>query len=255
MTERLEAPAYLSPSSIATFQQCPLKYKFSRIDGLTEPPTEATLRGNFVHSVLEELYALPSEQRTMSTAKNLAKVLWESEYEERVSPYVRGAEAQKMFRWSSWWCIENLFTMEDPQELELDGIETEVNGDIDGVAIRGFIDRWRRTDDGIIIGDYKTGKTPAPRYRDDKYFQLMLYACALELKLEEHVKEIELLFVKDSVRLSKSVTDGDRQNVRDTVASVRTQIDERCETGIFEPIKHKLCDWCSYKSICPAWSK
>jgi putative RecB family exonuclease len=144
--------------------------------------------------------------------------------------------------------------MEDPTQLELDGIETEVSGKIAGVEIKGFIDRWRRTPDGILIGDYKTGKTPHPRYREDKYFQLFLYACALELILEETVSEIELLFVKDQVRLAKSVTDSDREKVRETVVSVRSQIDERCETGVFEPIKHRLCDWCTYKPICPAWS-
>ncbi len=251
----LEPPPYLSPSSISTFQQCPLKYKYSRIDGLQDPPTEATLRGNFVHSVLEEMYCFPAETRTLETAKNLAKDLWDSDYAERVAPYVRGDEALRLFRWSSWWCIENLFSMEDPTALHFDGIETELNDSIDGVAIKGFIDRWRKTDDGIIVGDYKTGKTPSPRFRDDKYFQLLLYAYVLEKQLNQTVKEIELLFIKDSVRLSKEVTDEDRENVRSTVVSIRKEIDARCVTGEFEPIKHRLCDWCNYKSICPIWSK
>lgn len=256
MIEKLEAPPYLSPSSIATFQQCPLKYKFSRIDGLIEPPTEATLRGNFVHSVLEHFYALPSSQRTLLTAKDIAKDIWDKEYLERVSMYVKTEEGLRAFRWSSWWCVENLFLMENPQEIDLDGIETEINGEIGGVKIKGFIDRWYRdTDSQIIIGDYKTGKAPSPRYREDKYFQLFLYAYALEQQLGEIVKEIELLFIKDSVRLNKPVTDQDRMMVKNTVVSVRNQIDQRCESGLFEPIKHKLCDWCTYKPICPAWSK
>lgn len=251
----LEPPPYLSPSSISTFQQCPLKYKYSRIDKMQEPPTEATLRGNFVHSILEEMYAYPADARTLDNVRTIAKDLWENEYLEKVRPYVRGDEALHLFRWSSWWCVENLFKMENPTELHFDGIETELNDNIDGVAIKGFIDRWRNTPDGIIIGDYKTGKTPAPRFQEDKYFQLLLYAYVLEKQLGQKVSEIELLFIKDEKRLAKKVTDDDRENVRTTVVEVRKQIDARCVSGEFEPIKHRLCDWCSFKSICPIWSK
>jgi len=35
----LKAPAYLSPSSITTYRDCPQKFKFSRIDGIKEPPS------------------------------------------------------------------------------------------------------------------------------------------------------------------------------------------------------------------------
>ena len=250
----LQAPLYLSPSSISTFQQCPLKYKLSRIDGLVEPPTEATLRGNYVHSVLEDLYGLPASDRTIDSARAIAKRWWENEYEEKTAPYVRGDKDRRMFRWTSWWCIENLFLMENPQEIHFDGLETELNDDIDGVAIKGFIDRWRKSSDGIIVGDYKTGKAPAPRFQEDKYFQLMLYAVVLEKQLQEQVEEVEILFIKDSVRLARKVENSDREKVKSTVVSVRKQIDERCASGVFEPIKHRLCDWCSFKQICPLWS-
>ncbi|MSV58070.1 MAG: exodeoxyribonuclease V subunit beta, partial [Actinobacteria bacterium] len=38
----LETPEYLSPSSIATYRDCPMKFKFSRIDRIVEPPTWQT---------------------------------------------------------------------------------------------------------------------------------------------------------------------------------------------------------------------
>ena len=252
--EELVPPEYLSPSSIATFQQCPLKYKYSRIDKLTEPPTEATLRGNFVHSILEELYRLPQSDRTVLVAKQLAKQIWDEQYEELVTPYVRGDDALRSFRWTSWWCVENLFKMEEPSSIDFDGLETELNGSIDGVSIKGFIDRWRRTDDGIVIGDYKTGKPPSPRFADDKHFQLALYACVLELQIGETVSKTELLFIRDSVRFEKQVTNIERENVRNTVVTVRKEIEQRCSDGYFEPRRMRLCDWCSYKTICPAWS-
>ena len=111
----LQPPPHLSPSSIGTFQQCPLRFKFSRIDGMSEPPTEATLRGNFVHSVFEALYMSPPESRTVNHARALSRMAWEDEYKERAVALLRNDEtALREFRWTSWWCIENLFTMEDP---------------------------------------------------------------------------------------------------------------------------------------------
>lgn len=249
----LTPPPYLSPSSIATFQQCPLKYKLSRIDGISEPPTEATLRGNFVHSVLETLYGLPAEDRSIRTARNLAKIIWDDEYQEKVAPYVYGESGLRQFRWTSWWCIENLFSMEEPSKIEFDGLETEIDDKIAGVAVKGFIDRWHEAEEGIVVGDYKTGKTPNPRYMDDKYFQLSLYACALEQKFGKQVDRIELLYIKDAVLRTKKVTDNDRSLVANTVVSVRTGIDQRCESGAFEPKTSRLCDWCFFKSQCPAW--
>ena len=252
----LTAPPHLSPSSISTFQQCPLKFKFSRIDGMTEPPTEATLRGNFVHSVFEELYSIAPEDRTLESAKIIAKDLWDLDYNEKVSPFIKSADDKRMFRWSSWWCIENLWKIENPQLVHIDGIETELNNDICGVTIKGFIDRWQVTDNGtIVIGDYKTGKVPSDRYKDNKFFQLLLYGHILQRMTGKDVERVELLFVKDGVKLEHTVEPNDFAEVEEVVVNVKKNIDERCQSGEFETNRTRLCDWCSFKRICPAWSK
>jgi len=33
-------PKYLSPSSIGTFNQCPMRYKYAKLDKIPEPSTE-----------------------------------------------------------------------------------------------------------------------------------------------------------------------------------------------------------------------
>ena len=83
----LNAPEYLSPSSISTFQQCPYKYKLSRIDGLKEPATEHTLLGNYVHSILEEFYRLDASQRTVLGARTLFRSIWDNYSEEVINIY------------------------------------------------------------------------------------------------------------------------------------------------------------------------
>lgn len=254
----LVAPPHLSPSSIGTFKQCPLRYKYSRIDNLPEPPTEASILGNFVHDIAENLYNEPSENRTELRAKQIASEVW-SLYEDRVAAVLQGsAEKIRMFRWNAWWCVENLFKMEDPQALSFEGLESELNhtlfADSDTpVAIKGFIDRWNYEDGEIVIGDYKTGKVPGVRYREDKFFQLLLYGLVLQEQLKKPIKRIELLYIKNAELLQHIPTDEDIVRVSEDIKATRRAIDERCITHEFEHKRGRLCDWCNFKPICPAW--
>lgn len=256
----LVAPPHLSPSSVSTFQQCPLRFKLSRIDNLPEPPTEASIMGNFVHDILERLYRCEKSERTIATAKNIAATTW-TEYEERVVPLLRNnADAIRMFRWNSWWCVENLFSMEDPISRNFDGLEQELNhvlfADSDTpVLIKGFIDRWHQDGDAIVIGDYKTGKVPGRAYRSDKFQQLLIYAHVLREQLGKQISAIELLYIKNGELLRHEPTEDDFQVVAQELQSTRRAIDERCKTGQFEAKTSRLCDWCAFKSICPSWRK
>jgi putative RecB family exonuclease len=246
-------PPHLSPSSIGTFKQCPLKFKYNKIDGITDDPTEATLMGNFVHDVLEELYKQEPDFRTQSEAKKIAAYLWANSWEQRVIPWVRGEEKIRLFRWNSWWCIENLWKIENPLELLPTGLEHELNGKIGGVQIKGFIDRFSPFEDSFVISDYKTGKTPKPKWVSDKFFQLLVYAHLLDSLGYGKAKQVELLYLKDGVKYQHKVTEEDLASVEETIVTVKKQIDAKCETEEFEPIKSVLCGWCSYKTICPAW--
>lgn len=250
----LKPPPYLSPSSISTFQQCPLKFKFSKIDGLKEDPTEATLMGNFVHDVLEDLYSMQPEDRTLEAARELAKLHWQEKWGEEISNWVR-PDGLSNLRWNAWWCIENLWKLENPVEVNPEGVETKVSTEIRGVPIMGYIDRWSRGPDGIVITDYKTGKTPRPKYQDQKYQQLMIYAVAVQNLGFGQVSDIELLFLKGGDRLAKSVTKDDVEFVESSVVRVYSEVIACCDIGVFEPRPSILCDWCSFKPICPYWKK
>lgn len=256
----LVAPPHLSPSSIGTFKQCPLRFKYSRIDNLPEPPTEASIMGNFVHDIAENLYLADPSERTLPYAKRLAASVW-TEYQDRVAQVLHGnADKIRMFRWNSWWCVENLFTMESPQELSFDGLEYELNHTLFAntetpVLIKGFIDRWNYEDGSIVIGDYKTGKVPGVAYREDKFFQLLLYGIVLQEILDAEISRIELLYIKSGERLQHIPSADDIQRVSDDIVATRIAIDERCATHEFEAKRSRLCDWCNYKTICPAWRK
>lgn len=252
-----QPPEYLSPSSLSTFRQCPLRFKYTKIDGMREPDTEATVLGSFVHEILELLFAVEAGQRSLSAAREIATSLWnEAGWRERVIGVI-GAEDQKLrqFRWTAWWCVENYFRMEDPSGIHPTGIEYEVNGTIHGVKIKGFVDRWNEGPDGIVISDYKTGKTPSPRYRDDKFTQLFIYAVMINDKLSQMPATVELLYLKDGTRLTADVTEDTLNATTEMLVTTNNEIIKRCEAGKFEYKTSKLCNWCTFKSVCPGWRK
>ena len=253
-SDALSPPEYLSPSSVGTWQQCPLKFKYGRIDKIPDPPTEATILGNFVHDVLEGLLRLGSEDRNVSAARNIMRTLWDDDYGPRVIDIIgNDSKVVHEFRWRAWWCIENYFTMEDPAVVQFDGLEDYVVGSIDGAPVRGYIDRWHRTNDGIVIGDYKTGKTPRPQWRGDKFQQLAIYALLLEQIHNEPISNMELLYLKDGVRLSEKPKPATLDVVTESVKTTHVELGAACASGEFEARPSRLCDWCAYKTFCPAW--
>jgi len=172
---QLELPKHLSASSISTYEQCPLRFRFSRIDRIPEPTTEAMILGTFVHEILEEVYRLEPEERTLAEARRIARELWENKFEEETSTVK--IKNLNDFRWHAWWCVENLFGMEDPPEVKIRGVEDKFSGLIEGVPLLGYIDRWTEEADGsITVTDYKSGKVSKPQYEGDKIFQIVLYA-------------------------------------------------------------------------------
>lgn len=248
-------PPYLSASSMGTFHQCPLKFKYNKIDGIPDQPSSATLLGNFVHETLEEFYALPPDERNLGSARLLASKVWsEANWEERIRGYVRTNDVRQ-FRWSAWWCLENVFKIEQPSSIAVKGIESEVNGPIGTATVKGFIDRFEDTENGVCVSDYKTGKTPKPSWLADKYLQLQIYATLLRDSGVADVTEIQLLFLKDGVTFRHQLVDEDFDRTIKYVQDSYDAIQNACETGEFPHRKSKLCDWCAYKSICPGWKK
>jgi hypothetical protein len=67
----------LSPSRAKDFELCPLKYKFAVIDKIYFPPTIEAFRGTFVHQILEDMFKMPREQRTIETAKGHKTLAWD----------------------------------------------------------------------------------------------------------------------------------------------------------------------------------
>lgn len=250
-------PKYVSPSSISTFQQCPLRYRYGRIDKVPEPETAAQGIGTLAHEVLELLFADPAEERTLARAREILLERWDAEWNERAAALRLSDYERHMFRWQVWNCIENYFALENPALVTLNGTEARLEATIAGVPVLGILDRWNVDADGnVIISDYKTGKVSRKPYDAEKKLQLMVYADLHEATNDGAVKTAELIYLKGKgTRVKYSFSEEEREATRQVLVDTWQQIQESCESGVFEARKTRLCDWCSFKGMCPAWER
>ena len=254
-------PEYLSPSSIGLFRDCPQKFKLSYIDKIKEPPAWHLHLGSFVHEVLEYLYKEDADNRTLDTLKTIAADRWSNHgWAEKLEDLEEKKGTIPEFKRAAFDSMTNLWTLEDPTETELDGMEHEVLTTVEGVAMKGYIDRFIFADDGtVIISDYKTGSIPNPRFKseEDKFFQLLAYALMLEESDQETTSKVELLYLTQKAKHDLSVTPVNLSVARGTIVETRESIEASCATGEFHCNVTKLCDWCHYKKIgiCPAHAR
>jgi len=150
--------------------QCPLLYRFRVIDKLPSAPSAAAARGTLVHSVLERLFDLPADSRTIEAAAALVGPQWQSllDGEPELADLVDGSDAAALASWFSdaVGLIEKWFTLEDPTRLEPAERELYVEVDVDGLTLRGYVDRLDLTPTGEMrVVDYKTGRARLSRRR------------------------------------------------------------------------------------------
>jgi len=154
--------------------------------------------------------------------------------------------------------VERYFTLEDPRYLapaRADRermVETELES---GLNVRGIIDRIDRAPSGDIrVVDYKTGKSPNPRYQEEFLFQMRTYALLIE-RTEGRIPAAEqLIFLGDGRTMTYTPTPFDLAATVEKLDSAWFAIDSAIDAGHFAPRPSRLCDWCSFKDYCPAFN-
>ena len=247
-------PVSLSPSRVSSFQECALKFRFSSIESLPQPPGIHAVKGNVVHRALELLMALEPNGRTASAAHEcmaLARAEYETVYDFtglNLSP------AQSAKFWDECSAlIDGYLKMEDPTTIKDIEMELWVESPLEGFSIRGYIDRLERDRDGnLVITDYKTGRSPYNKADEDgKMRQLEMYAYMIRAMRGELPATLQLLYIKDGVRLTRAPTEQSMKFVATRTSAMYKAIVSACNTGDFPTRKSGLCNFCAYKPWCP----
>jgi putative RecB family exonuclease len=256
-------PPALSPSRASDFMQCPLLFRLRTVDRVPEPASSAATRGTLVHAVLERLYDAPAGERTPAAAQELLPVEWERlrEADPRVKElFVPGgdAESEGVENWldAAGRLVSTYFTLEDPNRLEPAERELKVETQLaDGPLLRGIVDRLDvKPDDGALrVVDYKTGRSPSPRFEGKVLFQLRFYGLVLWRERGVVPKMLQLVYLGDGQVLRAEPTAEQLEGAERKVRWVWSEIEKAARSGTWEPRPSKLCDWCAHRSLCPAF--
>jgi len=250
--------AALSPSRASDFMQCPLLYRFRVIDKLPSAPSAAAARGTLVHSVLERLFDLPADGRTIEAATALVEPQWLAllEGEPELADLVDGTDVEALASWfgDAVSLIERWFTLEDPTRLEPAERELYVETDLDGLTLRGYVDRLDLSATGEMrVVDYKTGRSPSELFEAKALFQMKFYALVLWRLRGAVPKMLQLVYLGNSEIVRYSPDEADLLGVERKLKALWKAIETAARTGDWQPSKSKLCDWCDHRSLCPAW--
>jgi putative RecB family exonuclease len=250
--------AALSPSRASDFMQCPLLYRFRVIDKLPSAPSAAAARGTLVHSVLERLFDLPADGRTIEAAAALVEPQWQAllEGEPELADLVDETDLAAVASWfgDAVSLIERWFTLEDPTRLEPAERELYVETDLDGLTLRGYVDRLDITPAGEMrVVDYKTGRSPSELFEAKALFQMKFYALVLWRLRGQVPLMLQLVYLGNSEIVRYSPDESELLAVERKLKALWKAIETAALTGDWRPSKSKLCDWCDHRALCPAW--
>lgn len=250
-------PPALSPSRTADFKQCPLLYRFRAVDRLSGPPSAAAARGTLVHAVLETLFDLPASDRTPARALELVRPRWAElvSVEPRLAELLSGDGVTD----DDWFAqagvlVERWFELEDPTRLEPAHRELYIETDVDGLVLRGYIDRLDVAPTGEVrVVDYKTGRSPREGFEGKALFQLKFYALVLWRVRGVVPDLLQLVYLGDGRILRYVADEGELLALERNVKAVWAAIERAALTGDWRPRTSTLCSWCEFQALCPEY--
>ncbi|HKX74365.1 MAG TPA: PD-(D/E)XK nuclease family protein [Acidimicrobiia bacterium] len=247
----------LSPSRAGDFKTCPQLFRFRALDRLPEPTTIYQARGTTAHLALQRLYDLPPAERTADRLYDLFREAWS---ELRSAPEFEGlfpsVEDERQWGIESLALLANYLAIENPAGVDPLDRELEMSETLgEQIVIRGILDRIDRLPDGrLVITDYKTGKAPPEAYALPAFFALKIYALLIRQRLGETPAEVRLIYLNGPTMYRFPVDDAQLDAMEKQLYALWKAIDRAIENNNFPPRPGRLCDFCSFQNICPAFA-
>lgn len=200
-----------SYSAVKLYEQCPSRYKFSRIDRLQEPSGDAATRGSLIHSEIEAII-----KGELPLVSDVVQYLVPQLNKWKLS----NAQSEMQFAIDDKW---NLVDYKDKNAW-----------------FRGVIDLYFEENDVATVLDFKTGK------ERDYSDQVIVYA-AIVLATKPHINRvnlaIEFLDSQKNVQYARIT--------RDELGKYKDELANRINTinkdNIFAANPSGLCKFCHFR--------
>ena len=246
-----------SHSKLGAFQQCKYKYKLQYIDKvkIDVPDTVETFMGKLVHEVLEKLYKDLQFQKMNSKEELLVmfEKIWKEKWSDSIV-IVKQEYTQDNYKEMGKKFIVDYYDHYKPfNHLKTLGLETEDRLALsDGNQYHIRIDRLACDKEGnYYVCDYKTNNKLKAQGELDEDRQLAMYSLWVKKNFKD-CKNVKLVwyFLAFDKELVSERSDEQLTHLKKETEELIKEI-ETCVT--FPKEVSSLCDWCKYKSICPAW--
>lgn len=233
----------LSASKIKTYNDCPLKFKFSYV---MEVPTKARTYfdlGTSIHAVAKHLTKLQMEgtEPTEELAFEILAKEWNaSSFQSETQENQAKEKAKTMIRTYLKWLSESKNTpvaVEQPFSIE-----------IEGVPFNGFIDRVEKTpDERFAVIDFKTGAV----YESSKSIkvdpQMNIYALGVEKQYGQLPASTSLFYLKHDKIVDNQIEESQVRKVQEEIGTtVKSILNEEFDATP----SYQTCRYCEYQSIC-----
>ncbi len=253
----LDLPRTLSPSKVTAFTNCPLAFRFSQIEHRPEPPSPPSVKGTLVHAALEGLFwhHRAGDRTPVAAAAELERAWVMLQEDDEFVQLELDRDAADAFLAEARALVDNYFRLEDPNEAHAVGVELGVETMVDGMRLRGIIDRLDVAPDGsLIVVDYKTGRAPSERFERGSLGGVQTYALLCESVLGRAPAEVRLLYLRQPIAISSVASEQTIRGQRRRTLAVWSAIEKACDAEDFRPHVGPLCDYCNFKASCPAFA-
>jgi putative RecB family exonuclease len=225
------------------------------IDHIPEPSSSAAVKGTLVHSALQKLFWEHDQgARTLLVAIRALEVAWEEMQSdpEMVSLELDEEEKQKFLADASE-LVNRYFDLEDPNSPTVIGVELMLEADIDGMLLRGIIDRLDVDESGeLTVIDYKTGRAPSQTQEHGRLGGVHTYALLCEKVLGRRPSRVKLLYLRDRLSIETVTSEQSARGTGIKTSAVWSAIQRACENEDFRPNPSALCNSCGFRRFCPA---
>jgi putative RecB family exonuclease len=237
----------LSFSRVDTYLSCPLRFRFSYVDKLPQEPSPHLSWGSTIHKVLELWW-----DQKLPTPPGV-DMLYRALYDHWEDEGFEGMSRDEKLEWYTHarTVLARHHARFAPHYRPAVAVEEWFDLDLgDDIRVVGSIDHVERTPrGGLGIVDWKTNRKAKPRDRVAGSLQLAIYALAARELWGQEPEWVALDFVVPGVRVT---VERDRIDVDRALATIRT-VAERVRAEQFAPKPSRLCDWCDYRTLCPAF--
>jgi putative RecB family exonuclease len=246
----------LSPSRASDYKTCPQLFKFRAIDRLPEPADIYSTKGTLVHAVLERLYLLDPDDRTLEWATSTINEIWDDlKTCEEYASFELDPDEEASWLGEGLKLVANYFKMEDPTQVMPYEMEWWVEHETERSLLRGIIDRVEIMPDGEwVLSDYKTGRAPSESYALGSFFGLKFYALVCWRTFGKMPKQLRLIHLKEPEVITLVPTPQMLRALERQLDAIAEAILRAHERNDWRPRPSNMCSWCPHRSICPAFA-